>query len=311
MDKINPEIAIALLSYSACSSLMLIANKLAITSIPLPSLVTLVQLISCTAFIFALSARHPALVDKIEWVKVKPYLVYVASFSAGIYCNMKALEKSNVDTVIVFRCCTPLVVALMDSMFLGRELPNLRSCASLVLLMVGATGYVMSDSAFRMDGLAAYFWVTMYFFLLCFSMTYGKLVTDATPMRSMWGPALYSNLLSIPPTMLFGVVSHEWRNARGLEWTSGGAASLFASCILGIGISYTGWAARSMVSATTYTLVGVMNKMVTVAVNVLIWDQHASSTGLCWLSLCIGAGTIYQQAPMRATGQPHQSPSKV
>jgi hypothetical protein len=63
MDSINMETAVALLSYSACSSLMLIANKMAITNIPLPSLVTLVQLISCTAFIFALSARYPNLVS--------------------------------------------------------------------------------------------------------------------------------------------------------------------------------------------------------------------------------------------------------
>jgi drug/metabolite transporter (DMT)-like permease len=253
-------------------------------------------------FLLALSARRltAGQVDKIEWTKVKPYMVYVGSFSAGIYCNMKALERSNVDTVIVFRCCTPLVVAVMDYIVLGRELPNLRSALSLVVLLVGATGYVMSDSAFRMDGMAAYFWVTVYFFLLCFSMTYGKLVTDATPMKSMWGPALYSNFLSIPPTLLFGLVSQEWKHAPRAAWTSGSVFGLFVSCVLGVGISYTGWHARSLVTATTYTLVGVMNKMVTVAINVLIWDQHASFTGLCWLSLCIAAGTLYQQAPKRA-----------
>ena len=36
------------------------------------------------------------------------------------------------------------------------------------------------------------------------------------------------------------------------------------SCVFGIAIGYTGWAARDMVSATTYTLVGVVNKLISV-----------------------------------------------
>lgn len=238
-------------------------------------------------------------VDAIEWSKVKPYLIYVASFSAGIYTNMKALESSNVDTVIVFRCCTPLVVSFLDYLFLNRELPNFRSLSALVVLLIGAVGYVSSDSAFKMDGYAAYFWVTVYFFLLCFSMAYGKQVTDSVPMNTMWGPALYSNFLSIPPTLLFGVMANEQAKVENVVFSNKALLFLFFSCAMGIGISYTGWAARKLVSATTYTLVGVMNKMATVTINVLIWDQHASSVGLFWLVICIIAGTMYQQAPMR------------
>ncbi len=245
--------------------------------------------------------------DAVEWNKVKPYLVYILSFSAGIYTNMKALEVSNVDTVIVFRCCTPLVVSILEFAFLGRELPNLRSTMSLVVLMVGATGFVMSDSAFRMDGFVAYFWVLIYFFLLCFSMTYGKLVTDAVKMNSMWGAALYSNLLSIPPTFLFGLVAGEYKKLHAFSFTAPGLFALGLSCFMGVGISYTGWAARKAVSATTYTLVGVMNKMVTVVINLLIWDQHSSMVGLFWLVICIGAGSLYQQAPFRES----QSTSKA
>lgn len=246
-------------------------------------------------------------------MKVKPYLVYIASFSAGIYTNMKALEVSNVDTIIVFRCCTPLVVAMLDFLFLGRELPNARSAASLVVLLLSASGYVMFDSAFRLDGVAAYFWVIIYFFLLCFSMTYGKLVTDAVPMKTMWGAALYSNLLSIPPTFLFGLVAGEYSVLHNIRWTVPAVVYLVLSCVIGVGISYTGWAARKTVSATTYTLVGVMNKMVTVAINVLIWDQHASAVGLFFLVVCIMAGSMYQQSPLRDkdSGASHKSQAPV
>lgn len=54
-----------------------------------------------------------------------------------------------------------------------------------------------------------------------------------------------------------------------------------------------------MVSATTFTLVGVVNKFLTVLLNVVVWDKHSSPLGLLAVCLCLLAGTFYQQAPMR------------
>ena len=49
-------------------------------------------------------------------------------------------------------------------------------------------------------------------------------------------------------------------------------------------------------TATAYTVVGVMNKMLTVTANALIWDKHASSAGIGSLLICLLAGSAYQQA---------------
>lgn len=56
---------------------------------------------------------------------------------------------------------------------------------------------------------------------------------------------------------------------------------------------------RGMVSATSYTLVGVVNKFLTVLLNVIIWDKHSSPWGLFAVCMCLLAGTFYQQAPKR------------
>lgn len=53
----------ALLAYSACSSLMLIVNKVAVSEFPLPSLVTLLQLVFCCFTIFAIYKANPAIVS--------------------------------------------------------------------------------------------------------------------------------------------------------------------------------------------------------------------------------------------------------
>ena len=54
-----------------------------------------------------------------------------------------------------------------------------------------------------------------------------------------------------------------------------------------------------MVSATTYTLVGVVNKFLTVLLNVILWDKHSTGYGIASVCLCLLAGTLYQQAPRR------------
>lgn len=54
-----------------------------------------------------------------------------------------------------------------------------------------------------------------------------------------------------------------------------------------------------MVSATTYTLVGVVNKFLTVLLNVLVWDKHSTGFGIFSVCVCLLAGSFYQQAPKR------------
>ena len=49
-----------------------------------------------------------------------------------------------------------------------------------------------------------YFWVFAWYFLLCFQMTYGKMLLKNIKLDTVWGPVLYTNILSIPPTILLG-----------------------------------------------------------------------------------------------------------
>ena len=41
-----------------------------------------------------------AVVDDYKWENVKPYLVYIVAFVGGIYCNMRVLSVTNVETVV-------------------------------------------------------------------------------------------------------------------------------------------------------------------------------------------------------------------
>ncbi len=281
--------------------------------VPVPSFVTVVQLLFAVGIILFLQHVHAVPPDPLEASKVKPYLVYTVAFVLGVYCNMRALSHSNVETVIIFRSCTPLAVAMCDWIFLGRELPSKRSGLALLTIGAGAYGYVLTDSQFKMDGLTAYSWAILYFVTICFEMTYGKKITSGVRFNSMWGPTFYTNFLSVGPMFTLGYVLGDFKDFSLLEggtgakpwvWTSAGIAMLAASSVVGTLIGYTGWSCRSLVSATTFTLVGVINKFITILLNVAIWDKHASPLGILALVCCLVGGSFYQQAPMRPVDKP-------
>ena len=77
------------------------------------------------------------------------------------------------------------------------------------------------------------------------------------------------------------------------------------SCAIGTGISYTGWWCRSLTTATTYTTLGVLCKLGTVLLNMLLWDNSVSLWGTAALAVCLFAGSLYTEAPPRPEKNPN------
>jgi len=298
MGEMNTKASLSIAAYSVCSASMLVVNKVAVYYLPSPGLVTLVQLIFCSVFLTFLKYSGTAKVDDLSWEKTKPYIVYVAGFTGAVYCNMRALSNLNVETVIVFRACTPLVVCFLDTLFLGRMFPSNRSLAALAVIVAGAVGYVQTDAAFARAGILAYGWCFAYVSLICFEMILGKwLVKDIglTLSGSVW----YTNVLSVGPMMGLALIKDEYSNLYTLDITGPALLVLLLSCIVGTGISYAGWWCRSQLSATSYTLVGVMNKVLSILLNIAIWDKHATLTGIFFLTFCLAGGAAYKQSPLK------------
>ena len=293
-------VGISIVAYSLCSSTLLLTNKMAISYLPIPSVISFIQIVFSAIAVYALKIGGVP-VDDFEYDKVKLYAIYIVAFVGAIYANMQALSHSNVETVIVFRACTPIAVTIIEYFFMDRALPNLRSSISLGMVAFGAIVYCMSDSQFALNGLSSYTWVSIYFLLIVFEMTYGKKLTSSVKMNSVWGPVLYCNVLAALPMFLLGYTNGDYIGVseKLSELPSNGALVLLFTCVTGTLIGYTGWLCRGMVSATTYTLVGVVNKFLTVLLNVIIWDKHSSPYGLFAVCLCLLAGSFYQQAPKR------------
>lgn len=138
----SASVATAVIFYCLCSGSMLLVNKLAVSHIPSPALVTLCQFASASVVVYMGKLTKLIEVDDFEWSKMKYFLIYVVLFTIGTWTNMKVLSMANVETVIVFRSCTPLAVCFFDYFFYERALPGLRSAFSLLMITFGAFCYM-------------------------------------------------------------------------------------------------------------------------------------------------------------------------
>jgi len=282
-----------IVAYMLCSSTMLIVNKAAVKFFPLPSLLLCLQTGFSASVIWFAGRSGFLKVDALEYQKAKAYVFVVCVFVFNIFTNMKALEYSNVETVIVFQTLTSLVIAYGDYRLLSSGIPSSKVITALGIIVVGALCYVLTDSTFEVS---AYFWVVLYFLAKTTEMLYVKHVIDTVPM-SNWGRSYYNNLLSLVPLCCFALANNELNKFGDLyedgAFSFGVLVIVFLSCVVGIGISISGFMCREAISATSFSVVGNMNKVLTVFVNFLIWDSHASLSGLASLLICLVGGAYY------------------
>jgi len=288
----------AIVGYMACSSLMLVANKLAVHHIAAPSFVLWAQLAATAAVVFAAGKMNVIEVDALEVPKAAAYAPVALIFLGTIFTNMKTLQYANVETFIVFRASTPLLISILDWAVLGRMLPSMRSWACLLSLALCAMLYTATDSHFELRG---YTFVAIWFAIFTLDQVYLKHVINTVTMRSNWGRVFYTNLLAAIPLVFMGLGAGE-RDVilNPATWTFGAVSSLALSVALGVAMSYFAWLARSLVSATYFTIIGNSCKLLTVIINISIWDKHASNVGLMCLFGCLTAAYFYKQAPMRS-----------
>lgn len=281
--------------YMLCSATLLISNKYAVYKVAAPSFILFSQLMGTAVVVKAFAAMGKIECDPLDKGKMKKFLPVALIFLATIFSNIKSLQYANVETFMVFRFSTPLVVSVADYLFLGRRLPSPRSWACLFALLFGAAGYALTDSHFEVKG---YTFCAMWYCIFCLDQIYLKHITNTVKMQSNWGRVFYSNFLaSLPLVFTFISDAAEIEALKNISFSA--AVAVFISVALGVGMSYFAWMARDLLSAASFTVVGNTCKILTIALNVSLWDKHASPFGIGCLLFCLGAAYSYKQAPMR------------
>lgn len=281
-------------AYSLCSSTLLIINKVAVTYIPAASSILLCQLATSALFVKGAGVAGAVDVEGLEWEKAKKFMILVIGFVAILFTNVKALELNPVDTIICFRASQPIIIAVIEWLYLGRELPTARSWISLGGVLTGVILYVRHDIHFAW---LAYFWLGMWYMFAVFEMVFVKHVCDTVKMNT-WTRTYYQNILSVPPMFLLMILDGDFA-VLAQPLPTFGVVALVLSCVVGLGMSYFSFALRAAISATSFSVIGNICKILTIFVNMVIWDRHSGAMGTVALFLCLLMGSFYQQAPLR------------
>lgn len=290
------DLAFVLAYYSVCSSTLLIVNKVALHIAPAPIALLSLQLWFAVAFACALQATGTVTIQTFSWATAKKFVPVVLGFIGGLFSNAKVLQYSNVETFITFRSSTPLVLCVCDYLFLGRTLPSARSLACLIALIVSSAGYAFFDHAFDVR---AYSWLGVWYASFITYEVVVKHLCDTVSLDN-WTRVVYTNLMAAGTLALaLPFASAEREAIASHPWTLSSCSIILASCLIGVGVAHSSYVMRSACSATLSAVVGIVCKIITVFINIAIWDKHASAIELLFLMGGLLAGFFYEQAPLR------------
>ncbi|KAM7254663.1 hypothetical protein ACFE04_019904 [Oxalis oulophora] len=294
--------------YCISASLLSIINKWAVMKFPYPGALTALQYFTSVAGVVLCGQFKVLEHDRLDLLTMWRFLPAAIIFYLSLFTNSELLLHANVDTFIVFRSAVPIFVAIGETLFLHQPWPSVKTWLSLGTIFGGSVLYVLTDYQFT---LAAYSWAVAYLISMSIDFVYIKHVVMTIGLNT-WGLVLYNNLealLLFPLELLImgelKKIKHEISEES--DWYSFEVIlPVGLSCLFGLAISFFGFSCRRAISATGFTVLGIVNKLLTVVINFAVWDKHATFIGTVGLLICMFGGVMYQQS---ASTKPPPKPS--
>ena len=276
--------SIATFCLSAAS--LLVVNKLCLQRLAAPAF-----LVGCQFAISALVARivicRQFHTFEMRWVP------YILCFSAAIYANMQLLQRCGVAYAMVVRATLPIGVSLLEYSVLDREFPSIQTFTILGTVSLSAYGYANASTNFD---ILIIVYTILYYSALSAEMIIGKKIISNI---DVWTATYYNNIGAILPMIVVFVASDEYMVLQKANLTPDTVGLFLVSCILGVSISASGWKVRDELSATAYTVIGVANKFVSIAVSMQIWPLQNSHDSLVFICICLLSSASYRDAPKK------------
>lgn len=288
--------------YCVSASLLSIINKWAIMKFPFPGSLTAMQYFSSVSGVLILGWLKLLEHDKLDLQTMWRFLPAAMVFYLSLFTNSELLLHANVDTFIVFRSAVPIFVAIGETLFLKQPCPPVKTWCSLAVIFVGGLIYVLTDYHLTM---AAYSWALAYLVSMSIDFVYIKHVVMTIGLNT-WGLVLYNNLEALLLFPFELIIMGEFQQLKHDSSLQSGLYSFEVllpvglSCLFGLSISFFGFSCRKSISATGFTVLGVVNKLLTIVINLMIWDKHTTLVGTMGMLICMLGGIFYQQSATKS-----------
>jgi len=253
-------------SFCFCSVGMLLFNKFAVEAFPYECTLVAMQMLFAAAMliIFTWSSLHIGSVrDLLRWCMVVPF------FTGMLLSSILALKAAPMSLVVTLRCLSPLGAMLMERLYPNPVEINREAIISIVIMFAGGFMYVSQiEDAAHLAGIG---WVFMNSTIAIVDRCLQRylLSKDQNPVDiSKTGVTLINNLLGSVPMMIAAYATGELAEVHAATSTMSKLDVFYVamSCVIGLGISYSGVWAQSLISATSFLVMINANKFVIIAI---------------------------------------------
>jgi len=278
---------------------MMVFNKLAIHAFPAECTLVAFQMASTVVAMLVFcwrSIRIGSWRDAAQWSLVVPF------YTGLTLTSVLALKYAPMSLVVVFRVLAPLASLMVERFYPEPMIVDKWTILSIGVMFAGAAMYsvVMETTSWRQIG-----WVLLnIFFAVCDRLLQRlMLARDQCPVDiSKTGVNLLNNLEGLIPLVVVAAIKNEAAQISSIfhNLTPEGVVWVALSCIFGIGISYTGVWAQTMISATSFLVLVNANKFVVILIEVLYMRAHVlQPVQIAGAVITIVGGVCYGKARQR------------
>nr|GMD14612.1 GDP-mannose transporter GONST1 isoform X2 [Ipomoea batatas] len=293
------------LSYCISSCSMILINKYVLSSYDFNAGISLmlyqnfvsVVLVSILNFVGIIST------EPLTWKLIKVWLPVNFIFVGMLITSMFSLKYINVAMVTVLKNVTNVITAVGE-MYLFKKHHDSRVWAALFLMVISAISGGITDLSFNAIG---YTWQIINCFLTAsYSLTLRRIMDTAKQVTKSghldeFSMVLLNNTLSLPLGIVLVVLFNE---VDYLATTPLLQLPMFwlvitLSGFLGLAISFTSMWFLHQTGATTYSLVGSLNKIPLSVTGILLFKVPTSLENATSILFGLLAGVFFARAKMR------------
>ncbi|CUG87820.1 GDP-mannose transporter, putative [Bodo saltans] len=291
----------ALLQFAVWSVGMMLGNKLAVTALPLPCTLVIIQALGTIALLGFFRSN-------LEGIRIdiaKQWLPIAVLFTLMLFTSLQSFVYVNVSTVLIFRNVGAIFTTIVEYFVRGEKV-TAEIVASEIMIVLGAVMYGWGTANFSWTG---FWWIMAN---VAAQVAYGVLVKhhmDKKPHfkeMSKFTMSLYNNTLAIPMLAIVLVVQGEQHHVQStlVQVSPLGWFWIVLTCGLGFMISTSGFGLQKLVSATTFLVVNNITKFLNILLGIVFLQDKISAgkDGLGCL-VAILAGVWYSSAQTRIAQQ--------
>jgi len=265
---LHSEAAMGVGSWIVCSIGMMVFNKLAITAMPLECTLVATQMAFCVISMLAFcwqSLHVGSMRDLLRWCLVVPL------YAGMLLTSVLALKYAPMTLVVTFRALSPLLSLAIERFYPEPIRVSPGMIASIGAMVLGTVLYVSEMPTSDWSGVQ---WAVANIFFAVGDRLLQRLMLakDQCPVdMSKTAITLVNNLAGALLLIVAAGLHGEFGEVAGAfeamdVW---GGFAVASSCIVGVGISYTGIWAQSLISATSFLVLVNANKFVIIFIEVL------------------------------------------